>query len=72
MTAAARGVMCRELRKDVFASIELQMKEKKRCKASFLLHRFSTFFLGGFPHVSYGLSENGGFIGGAGEAFIDV
>ena len=64
VTDAARGVMCRELREDLFATIAAQMKEKRRCKPDFLLHRFPTSTIGGFPHVSYGLS--------ASEASIDA
>ena len=63
VTDAARGVMCRELRNDVFATISAQMKEKKHCNAPFLLHRFSTALFRGFPHVSYRLFEVEGFIG---------
>jgi hypothetical protein len=65
MTDAARGVMCRELRKDVFAAISAQMKEKKRCNAGFLLHRFSPSLFGGFPHVSYCGLETVRFIAGS-------
>jgi hypothetical protein len=57
--------MCRELRKDVFASTSAQMKEKKRCKVDFLLHRFSTSFIAGFPHVSYGFFRTEWFVGAA-------
>jgi hypothetical protein len=60
---AARGVVCRELRKYVFAAIAVQMKEKKRCKGGFLLHRFPTAFITGFPHLSYGFFEILRFIG---------
>jgi hypothetical protein len=33
VTDAARGVMCRELREYVFATMRLQMKEKKRLQS---------------------------------------
>jgi hypothetical protein len=72
VTDAARGVMCRELRKDVFASTSAQMEEKKRCKADFLLHRFSTSFLAVFPHVSYGLLGTEWFIRGPREGTMFV
>jgi len=62
VTDAARGVMCRELRKDVFATISAQLKEKSRCKAEFLFHSFPTASNTVFPHVSYRLSKTEGFI----------
>jgi hypothetical protein len=72
VTDAARGVMCRELREYVFASTSAQMKEKRRCKAEFLLHRFSTSFIAGFPHVSYEFSASERFIGASSNARMAV
>jgi hypothetical protein len=56
--------MCRELRKDVFAAISAQMKEKSRCNAGFLIHRFPPLLFGGSPHVSYRLLKTARFIEG--------
>jgi hypothetical protein len=72
VTDAARGVMCRELREDLFATIDAQMKEKRRCKADFLLHRLPTSSIAGFPHVLYGFSASEAFIGASQKGGKDI
>jgi hypothetical protein len=72
VTDAARGVMCRELRKDVFASNADQLKDKKHFDVDFVLHSLSTHVFPCFPQASYGLFKTKVVLGGRGRAWIAV